>query len=122
MYEIAVKSKFSAAHSLRDYQGNCENLHGHNWVVETAVSSKILDRNGLLIDFRVLKERLERVLDKLDHTHLNSLQFFKDVNPTSENIARFIFDMLKEDGITPRRISVWEDDTSRATYSADKSA
>lgn len=116
MYEVVVKSSFSAAHKLRDYTGKCENLHGHNWTVEAAVSSKTLDKRGLLIDFRILRERLKNILDRLDHTYLNQLPFFKKKNPTSENIARFIFDMLKKDGITPHRVSVWESDTSCATY------
>ena len=118
MYEVAVKSDFSAAHRLRNYSGKCENLHGHNWMVEAAVSSKTLDRSGLLIDFKILKERLKKILDNFDHTNLNELTFFKRKNPTSENIAKFIFDMLKKEGISPQRVSVWESDTSCATYSA----
>ena len=116
MYEIAVKCDFSAAHSLRDYAGKCENLHGHNWKVEAVVSSGTLNKNGLLIDFRVLKGHLEKILDKLDHAHLNELPFFKKENPSSENIAKFIFDMLKTSGVTPGKVSVWENDTSRASY------
>ena len=117
MYEVVVKSSFSAAHRLRGYHGKCENLHGHNWAVEAAVSSKRLKANGLLIDFKILKDRLKRILDELDHTTLNELSHFKKKNPTSENIAKFVFDMLKKDGILPQRVSVWESDTSCATYS-----
>jgi 6-pyruvoyltetrahydropterin/6-carboxytetrahydropterin synthase len=118
MYEVVVKSNFSSAHKLREYKGKCENLHGHNWLVEAAVSSKTLNKNGLLVDFRILKNRLKDILDELDHTNLNELPNFKKKNPTSENIAKFIFDRLKKDGISPQRVSVWESDTSCATYLA----
>jgi len=117
MYEVLVRSDFSAAHNLRNYEGKCENLHGHNWIAEVALSSEKLNDNGLLFDFRVLKEKLKTILDELDHTNLNDLKYFKEDNPTSENIAKFIFDMLKKDGIKPQRVSVWESDTSCATYS-----
>ena len=116
MYEVVVKSDFSAAHRLKEYKGKCENLHGHNWTVEAAVSSKRLNKNGLLIDFKILKDRLKDILDRLDHTNLNEKTPFKKKNPTSENIAKFIFDMLEKDGIKPQRISVWESDNSCATY------
>lgn len=117
MYEVSVKSNFSAAHRLRDYEGKCENLHGHNWLVETAVSSGDLERNGLLVDFKILKSKLKDILERLDHTNLNELPYFKEKNPTSENIAKLIFDMLKDNAVVPRRVSVWESDTSCATYS-----
>ncbi|MBL7068339.1 MAG: 6-carboxytetrahydropterin synthase QueD [Candidatus Omnitrophica bacterium] len=116
MYEIMVKSDFSSAHKLRNYHGKCERLHGHNWIIEAAVSSKTLNRDGLLIDFKILKSRLNKILEGLDHTNLNDEPPFKTKNPTSENIAKFIFDMLKKDGITPQRVSVWESDSSCATY------
>lgn len=75
-----------------------------------------LKNSGLLIDFRILKNRLDKVLDRLDHTSLNQVSFFKKRNPTSENIARYIFDMLKKDGIKPHRVSVWESESSCAAY------
>lgn len=120
MYEILVKSGFSAAHKLREYKGKCENLHGHNWLVEATVSSKTLDKTGLLIDFRILKGKLKEILDKLDHTDLNGLPYFKKNNPTSENIARYVFNMLKRRGIKPHKVSVWESDMSCATYFGKK--
>ena len=116
MYEVLVKSEFSAAHMLRGYKGKCENMHGHNWAVEAAVSSTTLNKGGLLLDFRVLKDRLEKILSRLDHKNLNKIAYFKKHNPTSENIAKYIFDMLVKNGIGPYRVSVWESDTSCATY------
>jgi len=120
MYEVVVKSDFSAAHRLRDYHGKCEKLHGHNWIVEAAVSSKRLSKNGLLVDFKILKNRLNNILEALDHTNLNDEAPFRSKNPTSENIAKFIFDKLRKDGVMPRRVSVWESDSSCATYFGEK--
>ena len=116
MYEVVVRSNFSAAHRLMGYKGKCESLHGHNWIVEVAVSSKEINRNGILIDFRALKDRLAGVLEKLDHTCLNELPEFQKENPTSENIAKYIFDMLNENEIAARYVRVWESDTSCVTY------
>ena len=116
MYEVMVKGDFSAAHNLRNYKGKCENVHGHNWLVEAAVSSDKLDENGLLIDFQELKKKLALILEKLDHKNLNDLSFFKTINPTSENIAKFVFDSLAKDSVTPKSVSVWESTSSCATY------
>ncbi len=120
MYELTVESGFSAAHRLRDYQGKCENLHGHNWTVEVTIGSKQLDNRGMVIDFGKIKEKLGRVLDRLDHTYLNELSEFKKINPTSENIAGYIYSRLKNlirgKKITVKRVSVWETKDSSATY------
>jgi 6-pyruvoyltetrahydropterin/6-carboxytetrahydropterin synthase len=116
MYEVVVKSDFSSAHKLRGYKGKCENLHGHNWIVEAAVSSKTLNKSGLLVDFRILKNHLKDILDGIDHKNLNELPYFMKTNPTSENIAKYIYDKLKKDGVAPQRVSVWESDSSCATY------
>jgi len=120
MYELTVESGFSAAHRLRDYQGKCENLHGHNWTVEVTIGSKQLDNRGMVIDFRKIKEKLGRVLDRLDHTYLNELSEFKKINPTSENIAGYIYSRLKNlirgEKIIVKKVSVWETEDSSATY------
>src|ERR1044072_3092067 len=92
MYEVMVESEFSAAHALRGYQGKCENLHGHNWKVEVYVRGKELDSIGLLVDFKELKIVTKRVMNYLDHQNLNEITpFDNEMNPSSENIARFIF-------------------------------
>ena len=116
MYEIKVKTEFSAAHKLRNYQGKCENLHGHNWKVEACVRSEVLNETGMVLDFTKLKSGLKKVITTLDHSYLNNLAYFKKVNPTSENIAKFIFDKLKKAGMPPSKISVWESESSCATY------
>jgi 6-pyruvoyltetrahydropterin/6-carboxytetrahydropterin synthase len=90
-YEIHVKAEFSAAHCLRGYEGNCERVHGHNWTVEVFVRCLRLNEIGIGIDFRDVKKTLNRVVEKLDHQHLNDLSVFQELNPTSENVARFIY-------------------------------
>lgn len=116
MYSVKIEGDFSSAHNLRHYKGKCEELHGHNWKVELAVSQNSLDKTGMLLDFRLLKEKLYLVLEGLDHKYLNNLPYFKKVNPTSENIARYIFDKVKSKGIRPKSVTVWENNSSCATY------
>ncbi len=90
-YEIHVKTDFSAAHCLRGYEGNCERVHGHNWTVEVFVRCLRLNEIGIGIDFRDVKKSLNQVVEKLDHQHLNDLSVFRELNPTSENVAQFIY-------------------------------
>lgn len=125
MYELTVTSSFSAAHALRNYSGKCENLHGHNWRVKARVEGDKLDEAGMLIDFGVLKKKLNAILDnELDHRHLNDLDIFAGASPSSENIARFIYDRLAaelaeymvENGAGLVWVSVWESENSQATY------
>ena len=116
MYEVKVLSEFSAAHHLREYRGKCEELHGHNWKVEAVVSSATLDKAGMLIDFKELKKSLNEILADLDHKDLNNIDYFKKQNPTSEIIAKYIFDNLSKNIAGLKRVSVWETDRSCATY------
>ena len=120
MYEITVYSHFSGAHRLRYLHGKCEELHGHNWKVEATVASRRLGKEGMIIDFGVLKQKMEKVLKHLDHTFLNDLAYFSGIEPSSENIAKYVFDRLKSElkgqpGIL-KKVSAWESETSRATY------
>jgi len=121
MYEIAVHSHFSGAHRLRYLHGKCEELHGHNWKVEVSVVSNRLGKEGVVIDFGVLRQKVEGVLKPLDHTYLNDLPFFSGVEPSSENIAKYIFGRLKRElkGYpgTLKKVTAWESETSGATYS-----
>ncbi|MDD5423500.1 MAG: 6-carboxytetrahydropterin synthase QueD [Candidatus Omnitrophota bacterium] len=119
MYEIRIKSNFSAAHNLRNYRGKCEKLHGHNWVCEAAFSYKALDKNGLAVDFRHAKKMLKCVLEKLDHSYLNDLGSFKRSNPTSENIAKFIYDSLKLKNKHLKSVLVWENENSCALFAGE---
>ena len=91
MYEVSATMVISASHHLRGYQGKCENVHGHNYKIEATVAAKDLDGTGLAVDFKVLKEHLQKVAGKFDHTDLNQHEEFKQVNPSSENLARIVF-------------------------------
>jgi 6-pyruvoyltetrahydropterin/6-carboxytetrahydropterin synthase len=118
MYSIKVESYFSAAHNLRAYKGKCESLHGHNWKVEALVTRSQPDKTGMVLDFGDLKIKLNNILEKLDHKYLNDIPYFKKVNPTSENIARYIYDSLKSQVLSLESVTVWENNTSSATYEA----
>jgi len=117
MYRIKVEATFSSAHNLRGYKGKCEELHGHNWKVGVRVESRTLDKAGMLMDFKVLKNKLHDVLEPLDHKYLNEIVYFKKINPTSENIAKYIYDRLKVKGISCKAVTVWESENCSATYS-----
>ncbi len=127
MFEVRITDDFAAAHFLRDYNGKCENLHGHNYKVYVHVEGNGLDEGGMLLDFTLLKTALKEVLSKIDHTNLNDIADF-DQNPSAERIAVYIYkNMLKvlsEKGLdlsknSNRRISkvdVFETDKNRARY------
>ena len=116
MYSLKVEGSFSSAHNLRGYKGKCEELHGHNWRVEITVKSAKLDKIGMVLDFKYLKKKLNVVLDPMDHKYLNKLDYFKKVNPTSENIAEYIYKKLITQVPLLERVTVWENNTSCATY------
>jgi len=119
MYSVKVEANFSSAHNLRGYKGKCERLHGHNWKVELVAAKRRLDKIGMVLDFRFIKDKLNAVLEKLDHEYLNNLPYFKKVNPTSENIAKYIFDQLKPGVPEIKSVTVWESDSSSATYDVE---
>ena len=119
MYSVRVRTHFSSAHNLRGYKGKCEDLHGHNWHVELVARAEELDKTGMVVDFKDLKGALKECVAELDHTNLNELEYFRNVNPTSENIARYVYDRISEraKGIAVKEVTVWETDSSSATYS-----
>ncbi len=126
MYELKVTKHFAAAHNLREFYGKCENLHGHNWFVEVRVRARELDRIGLVMDFGVIKRHLDGVLDIIDHQYLNELPAFQADNPSSENIARFIFNtlatLIREESsgrVWLHSVSAWESENASATYLVD---
>ena len=116
MYEIKAQAFFAAAHHLLNYEGDCENQHGHNWMVEAYVKGDTLDKSNILIDYKVLKRELKAVLDMLDHKDINELPEFKGESPSSEMISRFIYYTLKEKIVQLSKISVWETQTSCCSY------
>lgn len=131
MFEVRVEADFAAAHFLKDYNGKCENLHGHNYKVFAHVKGEVLNEGGMLMDFSLLKKALRTVCKQLDHTNLNDLSVFKQ-NPSAERIAMYIFDgilaELKKEGLDLTfcngksgpilsAVDVFETETSRARYS-----
>jgi 6-pyruvoyltetrahydropterin/6-carboxytetrahydropterin synthase len=120
MYELKVITHFSAAHQLREFEGACEDLHGHNWKVEIYVTSEALNEAGIVVDFRVLKKHVKTVMAGLDHKFLNDLEAFRDKNPSSENIARYVAEqlstLLEVPGVKVNRVTAWESETACATY------
>ena len=123
MYEVAVTREFAAAHFLRDYNGPCEHIHGHNYLVEVVVRGSKLDDRGLLVDFRDLKAWLDEVIKEMDHTLLNDLPAFDGRSPTSEAIAEYIYRRVQPraeaHGVRLASVTVWENSRSRATYIPD---
>ncbi len=116
MYEIKVKGNFSSAHNLRNYRGKCERLHGHNWAVEAVFSYRRLNKDGMAVDFKDAKVVLKSAIEDMDHSYLNELKSFKALNPTSENIARLIYRRIKKISAGIKSVSVWENESSCATY------
>lgn len=120
MYDIFIKTHFAGAHHLRDYPGDCEKPHGHNWKVDVTVRATELDQCGMGIDFKVLKKTVKEVIDKLDHNDLNTLPAFLEKNPSSEHIAEFIFAEVKALLSSARyslySVRVMETDTQGLTY------
>jgi 6-pyruvoyltetrahydropterin/6-carboxytetrahydropterin synthase len=120
MYELKIVTDFAAAHRLNNFYGKCESLHGHNWKVEVFLRGDRLDEAGLVKDFGVVKAKAREVLGELDHKFLNDLPAFREQNPSSENLARYLFERLvaalNDDNVQINRVSVWESDTSCASY------
>jgi 6-pyruvoyltetrahydropterin/6-carboxytetrahydropterin synthase len=123
MFEIGVVEEFAAAHAIRDYNGPCERIHGHNYRVEVTVAGHETDQRGIVVDFRELRAMVRAVTDQLDHRFLNDLPAFDNTSPTSETLARYIYGQLSEPvkthGLQLRRVTVWETQRAWASYSED---
>lgn len=119
MYEVSIQADFSAAHHL-SIGGKCESLHGHNFRVEVVVEAERLDGQGLVIDFRRLREKTRAALEAIDHKYLNELPPFQGLNPSAECLAAYLFGELSREldrgDCRVGRVSVWESDSSRATF------
>ncbi|MCX5888820.1 MAG: 6-carboxytetrahydropterin synthase QueD [Deltaproteobacteria bacterium] len=123
MYELKIITQFAAAHRLENFYGKCEALHGHNWKVEVFLAGERLDKAGLLMDFGQIKARTNALLEEIDHKYLNELEAFREQNPSSENLARYLFERLaaalNHEGVRVCRVNVWESDSSCASYYGD---
>ena len=120
MYELKVVNHFAAAHQLAMVAKKCENLHGHNWKIEVCLAGQELNAAGVLIDFGEVKTHLSEIMDRLDHKFLNELDYFKNGNPSSENIAQYIAEALqekvKDSAVKVTRVTAWESESACATY------
>lgn len=122
MYYIRIISNFSSAHSLRNYPGDCARFHGHNWKVEVFIKSDKLDDSGMIMDFRVLKKYTKEVTNNLDHRFINDVAPFDKLNPTAENICKYIYDILKQrissnsNAYSLHKVILWENDNASAIY------
>jgi len=120
MYELMVDATFSAAHQLRGYKGKCEQMHGHNWKVQVHVIAEKLNEIDIAIDFHEFKKLLNEVITPLDHSFLNDIFPFTEKNPSSENIAKWIYDSLnkklQDEHVQVSAVTVWESETASATY------
>ena len=119
MYELIVKKSFSAAHSLREYKGDCARMHGHNWQLQISISAEKLDDTGFAIDFNLLDKITAEVISRFDHTYINDVSPFDQINPTAENIARVIYYDIKKQlpqVIHLQGVKLWETETYSVTY------
>ena len=120
MYELKVVTKFAAAHQLTRVGSKCENMHGHNWKVEVCVIGEKLDAGGVVLDFGEIKKHVAKIMSMLDHKYLNELEFFRQSQPSSENIACFVAGELQHridnQSVRVSRVTAWESDDASATY------
>lgn len=120
MFELTVEVEFAAAHQLRGYKGKCENMHGHNWKVQINVTAERLNDIDIAIDFHDLKKTAKEVVSPLDHAFLNDIFPFTEKNPSSENVAKWIYDTMgkriNDDNLRVSAVTVWESDTASASY------
>ena len=122
MFEVRVEKTIACAHRLFGYDGPCESLHGHNYRIEVAYTGRELDQFGMLVDFTDIKKAFHAVLETLDHTYLNDLPPFRDLSPSAENIAAYVYHELARtpfDRATLAHVSVWETPTQVATFRPD---
>ena len=121
MFEVTIEETFAAGHALRNYKGKCENVHGHNYRCQVTLEGERLDEIGLLVDFVELKKAVHAVLDRMDHQWLNDFPPFDVLNPSAENMARYIYEQVSEglkarDGVRVAAVKLWETDTASAIY------
>ena len=122
-YTMKILLDFAAAHLLRNYEGVCNRLHGHNWKVEVMVTATKLDEVGMGMDFKVIKDATRELIGKLDHRNLNDIPPFDKINPTAENISEYLYSELSKtlntDGIKVSAVTLWETDRASVTYTEE---
>ncbi|KKO18525.1 MAG: 6-carboxytetrahydropterin synthase QueD [Candidatus Brocadia sp.] len=119
MFELIIETDFSAAHNLREYKGQCERLHGHNWKVQVILKAEKLDTLGMVMDFRDAKRVVGEIINRFDHIYLNELADFAEVNPTTENLSKILYEELRRElpaGVKVEKVTTWESDRCGASY------
>ncbi len=119
MYVISVDSHFDAAHHLRNYPGECSQLHGHRWRVNVKVKKEEANAIGICMDFKDLRKMVDSIVQLFDHQHINKIAPFDKKNPTAENLARYIYDTLKtllSEEAQLQEVTVWESEKQSVTY------
>lgn len=116
MYELMVEDTFDAAHALRGYHGPCENLHGHTWRVQLFLQGTKLNKIGIFVDFKEVRKILAQHLSRFDHHNLNELSEFAKINPSSENLARYLYKKIKSELKPLVKVTVWESRETSASY------
>jgi len=120
MFKLIVKKEFSSAHILNGHPGDCKRMHGHNWTVEAKVEGNKINKIGMVIDFKDIKNKLGDIISRLDHRYLNDVEPFKENNPTAENISKYIYKELSKnintDNIKVSEIKLWETNNSAVIY------
>jgi len=122
-YTLKVLTDFAAAHTLRDYPGDCSKMHGHNWKVEVEVTATSLNEVGIGVDFKTIRKNANEVCDRLDHEYLNELEPFTSINPTAENIAAYLYQelggRLNSKTTAVSAITIWETDRACVRYTEE---
>ena len=123
-YTLKILTDFASAHTLRDYPGACARMHGHNWKVEAEVIATRLDKVGMGVDFKVIKQATREIAARLDHRYLNELDPFTGVNPTAENIAAYFYKelaaQLNNDSISVYAVTLWETERACVRYAEEE--
>jgi len=115
-----VEDTFASAHQLIGYEGPCENLHGHTWKAQIFLLGDQLNKLGMLFDFKEAKSILREIINKFDHTNINTMVFFKEINPTAENISRVFYEEFAKripSEIKVSKVIIWESEKTCAQYS-----
>ncbi len=122
-YQLKVVTDFASAHTLRDYPGACSRMHGHNWKVELEAVASQLNNVGMGVDFKIMKQAAREVGGRLDHQYLNDLEPFKEINPTAENIAAYMYKeisaRINSDTIKVTALTLWETERACVRYSEE---
>jgi len=122
-YLLKVVTDFAAAHTLKGYPGDCAKMHGHNWKVEVEVLATALDEVGIGMDFKTIRKHTKELCDYLDHEYLNELEPFREINPTAENIAAYIYKelgkTLNTETTSVAAVTIWETERACVRYTEE---